>query len=185
MRTIVNSTYISLDGVVVNPHMWPSANSRHDQRSETIQADLIEASDVLIMGRATYDVFAPAWTTRSGDRVSDRINTMPKIVVSSTMTDPTWANTRVVAPGDIVEEVARLKAEGGGHILQYGVGVVTRTLMEQGLLDELRLWTHPVLVGAGAHDDLLFRPSTAMLFDLVDTTVLGNGIIVATYRVQH
>lgn len=84
------------------------------------------------MGRRTYDVFAPAWSSRSGDPYTDRINAMRKVVVSTTLTDPEWANTEVVA-GDVAGRVRDLKAEAGGDIVQYGFGDVSRLLLDAGL----------------------------------------------------
>ena len=132
------------------------------------------------MGRRTYEVFAPAWSSRSGDPYSDRINTMRKVVVSTTLTDPEWTNTEVIA-SDVVDRVRDLKAQDGGHIVQYGFGDVSRLLLEHGLFDQLQLWIHPQLVGPSDASDLLSRPGTAATFDLVDSRVLSNGIILATY----
>ncbi|HZA78974.1 MAG TPA: dihydrofolate reductase family protein [Acidimicrobiales bacterium] len=131
-------------------------------------------------GRRTYEVFAPAWSSRSGDPLSDRINTMRKVVVSTTLTDPEWKNTEVIA-GDVVGRVRDLKDEDGGHIVQYGFGDVSRLLLEHGLIDQLQLWIYPQLVEPRDVGDLLYRPGTAATFDLVDTRVLSNGIVLATY----
>ena len=111
------------------------------------------------MGRRTYDVFAPAWTSRSGDAYSDRINAMRKVVVSGTLTDPQWQHTEVIA-GDVAGAVRRLKDEDGGHIVQYGFGDVSRLLLEQGLFDQFQLWIHPQLVGPPDASDLLYRPGS-------------------------
>jgi dihydrofolate reductase len=180
MRQLINSTYITLDGVIEGPHLWPSLKSGTSDEGDKIQTDLLEACDIVLMGRRTYDVFAPAWTSRSGDAYSDRINTMRKIVVSTTLTDPQWSNTEVIA-GDVAGRVRDLKNEDGGHIVQYGFGDVSRLLLEHGLFDEFQLWIHPQLVGPRDADDLLSRPGIAATFDLVDSRALSNGIILATY----
>jgi dihydrofolate reductase len=83
------------------------------------------------MGRRTYDGFAPVWPTRSGDPISDHINAMPKYVVSTTLTDPEWNNTRVI-DGDAAAEITRLKQAPGKDIVQYGFGVLSRLLLEHG-----------------------------------------------------
>lgn len=149
--------------------------------ADAIQTDLLRACDIVLMGRRTYDVFAPAWSSRSGDPYTDRINAMRKVVVSTTLTDPEWANTEVVA-GDVAGRVRDLKAEAGGDIVQYGFGDVSRLLLDAGLIDELQWWIHPQLVGPAGTTDLLSRPGTTATFELADVKVLSNGIILATYR---
>ncbi len=180
MRQLINSTYITLDGVIEGPHLWPSLKGGTSDEGDTIQTGLLETCDIVLMGRRTYEVFAPAWSSRSGDPYSDRINTMRKVVVSTTLTDPEWTNTEVIA-SDVVDRVRDLKAQDGGHIVQYGFGDVSRLLLEHGLFDQFQLWIHPQLVGPGDVSDLLSRPGTAATFDLVDSRVLSNGIILATY----
>ena len=183
MGKIVNSTYISLDGVVENPHLWPSLPAGRGDTGDQIQIDLLQDSDAVVMGRHTYDGFAPVWPTRSGDPYSDRINTMPKYVVSSSLTDPEWANTTVIdGGGDVVGEIRRLK-DSGQDLVQYGFGQLSFAMLEAGLLDEIRLWVHPQIVGSGGMDDLLFRESTPTNLRLLDTTALGNGIVILSYAV--
>jgi dihydrofolate reductase len=181
MRQLINSTYITLDGVVEGPHLWPPLKAGTSGEGDRIQTDLLETCDIVLMGRRTYDVFAPAWTSRSGDPYSDRINTMRKVVVSTTLADPQWANTEVTA-GDVGARVRELKDEDGGHIVQYGFGDVSRLLLDDGLFDQLQWWIHPQLVGPRDPADLIYRPGTAATFELVDSRALGNGIILATYR---
>jgi dihydrofolate reductase len=181
MRQLINSTYITLDGVVEGPHLWPPLKAGTSGEGDRIQTDLLETCEIVLMGRRTYDVFAPAWSARSGDPYSDRINTMRKVVVSTTLADPQWANTEVVA-GDVVARVRDVKGEDGGHIVQYGFGDVSRLLLDNGLFDQLQLWIHPQLVGPSDAADLLYRPGTTATFELVDSRVLSNGIILATYR---
>ncbi|HEX5781015.1 MAG TPA: dihydrofolate reductase family protein [Solirubrobacteraceae bacterium] len=179
MRRIVNSTYISLDGVIEAPHTWPPAGP-DDPAAFEIQTELLHSCDVLIMGRHTYEGFAPVWPTRSGDPYSDHINSMRKYVVSSTLRDPEWENTTVIA-GDPVEEIRRLKEETGKDIVQYGFGQLSHALMEHGLLDELRLWVHPFFVGKEGPDGLIYREGGAARFELKDTIPLKSGIVVLTY----
>ena len=180
MRRLINSTYITLDGVVEGPHLWPPLKRGTSDEGDAIQTDLLETCDIVLMGRRTYDVFAPAWSSRSGDPYSDRINTMRKVVVSTTLTDPAWANTEVIAD-HVAARVGAFKDEDGGDIVQYGFGDVTRLLLGHGLFDQLQLWIHPQLVGPSDASDLLYRPGSAATFDLVDSRVLSNGIILATY----
>jgi dihydrofolate reductase len=180
MRTIINSTYISLDGVIENPRDWP-ASDVEDDAGTTIQTELLFACDAVLMGRRTYEGFAPVWSTRSGDPYSDRINSMAKYVVSSTLTELAWSNTTVIG-GDPVAEIKRLKAEPGLNIVQYGFGQLSYTLLEHGLLDELRLWVHPFFIGSGGPEDLLYRDGPLTNLTLVDTRVLKSGVVILTYE---
>lgn len=180
MRRIINSTYITLDGVVERPHEWPSIGDRGSEGDE-IQAELLLSCDALVMGRRTYEAFAPVWPTRSGDAFSDHINSMAKYVVSSTLTDPEWNNTTVVS-GDPLAEIKRLKEAPGKDIVQYGFGQLSYAMMEHGLLDELRLWVYPLFLGNAQVDELIYRDCPTATFDLVDTQVLHNGVVVLSYR---
>jgi dihydrofolate reductase len=118
----------------------------------------------------------------SGDPYSDHINAMEKWVVSTTLTQPEWHNSEVIA-GDVAAEIAERKAQDGGDIVQYGFGPVTDLLLAHGLLDELRLWVHPFMLGTGDASDLLFRPERAAQFELADVTRLASGNVVLTYHV--
>jgi dihydrofolate reductase len=180
MRRIINSTYISLDGVIEDPQDWPSGGVADDS-AYTIQRDLLFSCDAVLMGRRTYEGFAPVWQTRAGDDVSDRMNSMAKLVVSRTLDRPDWTNTTVIS-GDPVAEIERLKAEPGLDIVQYGFGRLSYTLMEHGLLDELRLWIHPLFVGGGGPEDLLYRDSRMTKLRLVDTRVLKSGVVILNYE---
>jgi dihydrofolate reductase len=179
MSKLVNSTYITLDGAVENPHTWPSGRHEDDGRAQEVQTKLLLDSDAVLMGRRTYDGFAMLWPTKSGDPYSDKINAMEKLVASTTLSDPEWSNTTVIAD-DLVGEISRRK-ESAGDIVQYGFGEVSRTLLDAGLIDELRLWVHPLLVGSGTADDLLFRDGTTAQLELADVDRLASGIVILTY----
>ncbi len=178
MGNFVNSTYITLDGVIQDPQDWPSLGSLSPSGNE-VQSELLFASDALLMGRRTYDGFLPVWPTMSGDPYSDRINAMPKYVASTTLRDPTWPNTTVI-DNELVDHVAELKAQTTGYVLQYGFGDVSRALLAAGLIDELRLWIHPFFVGTGGPEALIYRDIPVARFELAGTTALGS-IIVLNY----
>jgi dihydrofolate reductase len=182
MRKIVNSSYLTLDGLVDNVGDWPSTGGGDEERRVKIQLDLLEASDIMIMGRRTYEIFAPVWSAQSGDPFSDRINALPKYVVSSTLTSPDWNNTQVI-DGDPVAAIRELKEQDGGHIVQYGFGRLSFALLEAGLLDELVLWMHPFFVGRGGPEALLYRDTRQTMFELADVTSLASGLVVLSYRV--
>jgi dihydrofolate reductase len=180
MGKIVNATYMTLDGDIQNMQDWhfdffgPEAI-----RAATAQ---LFTSQALIMGRATYEGFKEAWPGQAGtNEFADRMNNIKKYVVSTTLTDPSWTNSTVVgACGDTVAEVRALKEEPG-DILQYGYGDVTRLLVEHGLLDELRIWLHPVLSGNAKATDLLFRDTGQVRFALNGVESHSSGIVVLSY----
>lgn len=139
--------------------------------------------DTLLMGRRTYEGFAPVWPTRSGDAYSDHINAMDKYVVSSTLKDPEWHNTTVIDSDPIVA-IEAMKAKPGKDIVQYGFGQLTHALLEHGMLDELRLWVHPLLVRSGGPQDLLYRDGSLTQLKLDGVTQLDNGIAILNYQVR-
>jgi dihydrofolate reductase len=179
MSRVINSTYITIDGAVENPQNWPSGRHEDDGRALEIQTELLLSCEAVLMGRRTYGGFAPVWSGKAGDPYSDKINAMEKLVASTSLGEPEWNNTTVIAE-DLVGEIGRRK-ENGGDIVQYGFGAVSRALLEAGLLDELRLWVHPLMIGAGNAEDLLFRAGTAAQFDLAEVTPLASGIVILTY----
>jgi dihydrofolate reductase len=181
MRKIINSTYITLDGVVQDPHLWPSLGSAGTEISYAIQNDLLQACDAVIMGRRTYESFAAAWPTRSGDALSDRMNAMRKLVVSSTLRDPTWNNTSVISQ-DVVGEIAKLKKQPGQDIVQYGFGPVTYALLQHDLLDEVRFWVHPLILGRNGTAAPHFLDCPPARFDLMSSRSLPNGITILNYE---
>ena len=137
------------------------------------------AGDVLLLGRLTYEDFAAAWPARENTEFGARMNAMPKVVVSSTLTDPTWRNTTVLS-GDVAGQVAKLKDRYDGDILVFGSVALIDTLRERGLIDEYRLMIHPVLLGEGKR---LFRDGSVPAdLELVGSLAVGPNVIVLTYR---
>jgi dihydrofolate reductase len=183
VRQIINSTFLTLDGAVEDPHLWPSSGSSNG-RAEAMQTELLATCDAVLMGRRTYESFAAVWPTRSGDPFSDRINAMRKLVVSTTLRNPAWNNTTVIA-GDVAGELARLKEEPGGNIVQYGIGPVTYTLLEHGLQDELRLWLHPLILGRKGPSLPHFHVCPTTQLRLLESTALPNGEVMLRYGVRR
>ncbi|MBA9003943.1 dihydrofolate reductase family protein [Thermomonospora cellulosilytica] len=180
MRKIINSTYVSLDGVISNPQIW--TGPYFQEEAAGFANEQLFSCDALIMGRRTYEGFAEAWPQMeeaTGD-FGVRMNTMPKYAVSTTLKNPEWKNTTVISE-NVPEEIARLKEQPGQDILQYGFGPVTRLMIEHGLLDELRLWIHPVLAGENEPEGLLLAEGFKASFELADTRILKTGVIIATY----
>lgn len=181
MRRIVNSTYISLDGVIVNPQDWPSLPKKDDGTGMTLQTELILDCDAVLMGRGTYEAFASVWEGGSGDPYTDQINAITKYLVSTTLKDPSWAHT-VVIESDPLDEIERLRAAPGKDIVQYGFGTLSHAMMQRGLIDELQLWVHPFFVGHGGPGHLLYRDGPLAMFDFAGARPLTSGIVVLTYR---
>lgn len=179
MRRLINSTYMSLDGVVTNPQEWTFPF--RDDSANQFAFEQLMASGALLMGRRTYEAFALVWPTMKDEQgFADKMNSMPKHVASRTLRNPTWNAT--VIQGDLAEAVGRLKQAPGEDILQYGYGPVTRTLIEHGLLDELRLWLHPILVGRGQVNDLLIGPEAKSTMELVDLKRYDSGLLILSYQ---
>jgi dihydrofolate reductase len=177
MRKLVESTFVSLDGSIENPQNW--SPPYWDDEHRAYASKLLWDADALLLGRATYEGFAQAWPPRAGaDEFTDRMNTMPKYVASSTLedTDMTWNAT--VLQGDAVEAIRKLKAEDGGNLLKYGTGELDRTLLEHGLVDEFHFWVFPVVAGQG---DRLFDGLDLTTLKLVETNRFASGIVVLVY----
>src|SRR5262245_18140914 len=154
MGRIVVTEYISVDGVVEAPSGtealervgWTDDFSR-GQEGAAFKVDETMASDALLLGRRTYDEFAAVWPQIPGE-FADKFNAMPKYVVSSTLESPEWSNTTVLR-GDLVDEVTKLRDRYERDIVVHGSPQLAQALIEHDLVDELRLMTYPVIVGAG------------------------------------
>ena len=178
MRRIVVSTYVSLDGIYLDPTEW--SLPYFDEAAGAYLQELMSDAEALLMGRVTYEGFSAAWTQREGD-IADRFNTMPKHVASRTLSAPlSWNNSHLVE-GELVDHVAKLKQEGDGSILMYGTGPVAIALMNAGLVDEHHSWIHPVVWG-GDEPRLFGSGLERFSFELVDTTTTPSGIVILHHR---
>lgn len=177
MRKLIVSTMSTLDAVIENPQNW-SFDYTNDEFIAYAREQLF-ATDMLVMGRVTYEGFAEAWSARAGaDDFADRINSLPKYVASRTWPGPLTWNANLIR-GDVVQEVAKLKAGSGGYILQYGSGELTRTLLQHGLIDELRLLVYPVAVGTGLR---VFENIPQTRMKLLETKTFSTGVVVVHYE---
>ena len=151
------------------------------EEGDKFKLDELMAGGGQLLGRMTYELFAAAWPTMADEQgAADQMNSMPKYVVSTTLKDPEWTNTTVLK-GDVAEEVKKLKEEIDGDILVYGSGQLVATLLDEGLIDELRLMVHPAIVGEGKH--LFGAQSDLSILKLTDSKPVGpDGIIVLTYE---
>jgi dihydrofolate reductase len=153
MRTLIVSEFVTLDGVMeapggepTHPHTgWVMDYPGPDHFAYKLEEVL--AAEILLIGRVTYESFAGAWPMRTGE-FADKMNGMRKVVVSNTLTDPAWNNTTVLE-GDVVAGVTELKQQDGGPILVAGSKTLVHTLLDNDLVDELRLMVFPLTIGAG------------------------------------
>jgi dihydrofolate reductase len=189
MAKIVISTNVSLDGVVQDPDGsegfdrggWFGRFGGQDlEEWAKVMFDQALGTAGLLVGRRTDEWFAARWLSRSGEW-ADRLNGLPKYVVSSTLQTPRWSNATVLQ-GDVVAEVSKLKQELDGDIVVFGSSQLGRTLVEHDLVDELRLVVFPVVLGAGQR---LFGETREMKpMRLVDTRIIGDGLVHLTYELE-
>lgn len=173
MRKLVESTFMTLDGVISRPQDW--SPPYWDDEHTAYAGKLLDPADALLLGRDTYEGFAAAWPGRPGE-YADKINAMPKHVASRTLTETTW-NASIIE-GDVAEAVEALKDQDGGDIIKYGTGELDRALVENQLVDEFHFWVFPVVVGKG---DRLFDGLDLTSLKLVDTSRFESGIVVLVY----
>jgi dihydrofolate reductase len=184
MGRIVVTEFISLDGVIEAPGGgedykyggWTFEIDRGDEGNQ-FKLDETMSSAALLLGRRTYEGFAAAWPERDGE-FADKFNTMPKYVVSSTLRDPEWTNSTVLS-GDVVDEITKLKKEQDGDIVVHGSARLVQSLIENDLVDELRLMVFPVVLGTGKR---LFGETTdKKLLQLSSSRVVGDGVAIQVY----
>ncbi len=185
MARIVVTEFVSLDGVVEDPGGsesfkyggWSFEFDRGPEGDE-FKVEETRNSQALLLGRVTYEGFAEAWPSRDGE-FADMFNSMPKYVVSSTLQAPEWTNSTVLG-GDLVEEVSKLREGPDGDIVVHGSAQLAQTLIENDLVDELRLMVFPVVLGTGKR--LFGDPGEKKTFTLVDSKAVGDGVLVLTYQ---
>jgi dihydrofolate reductase len=185
MGKIVVSDNVSLDGVIQDPAGDEGFRvggwvGQIKDREELNRLTLDEAlgTEALLLGRRSYEWFAARWPSRSGE-LADRLNSMPKYVVSSTLEDPDWNNSTVLK-GDVLNEVSKLKQELNGEIVVLASFQLVRMLLEHDLVDELRLKIYPVVLGAG--ERLFGETSNKKPMRLVGTQTVDGDIAFLTYE---
>ena len=173
MRKLIESTLVSLDGVIEAPERWAIFD---DEASELSMQEL-DNYDGFVMGRVTYERFRDNWGA-GGNPYLDRIGAMPKYVASRSLDDVTW-NATLLGP-DVVTAIQDLKAQPGKDLIKYGTSRLDATLLGVGLVDELRVWIMPVVVGSGQRIFEDVEPSSLRL-NLTDVRRLRGGSAVLTY----
>jgi dihydrofolate reductase len=185
MGNVVVSQFVTLDGVFEDPGGaegldrggWAFRFERGEE-GDRFKLDEVMGSDALLLGRVTYEGFAAAWPSRTGD-FADKFNGMPKYVVSSTLERADWNNTTVIAD-DVPARVAELKERHQGNVLVNGSARLVDLLLDHDLVDELRLMVFPVVLGAGRR---LFGEGKETPLQLADAKPVGpDGVVVLVYR---
>lgn len=177
MRKIVVSEFITVDGVIQDPHLW-TFEFWSDQTAQFKLNELV-AADSLLLGRVTYEGFAAAWPSMTDEAgFADRMNGYPKYVVSKTLTEASWNNSTIIND-DVVGVIAALKGQPGNDVLVFGSADLIQTLARHDLVDEYRLMVYPLLRGEGQR--LFSETLDAKKLQLAGTEQLGNGVIVLTY----
>ena len=179
MRKVVSWLFISLDGVAEAPNEW-----QFDVMDDDMMADITaqtDAEDAMLLGRVTYQDWAPYWPTSPDETYASHINNIPKYLISTTLNDVEWGKWEkpTVIKDNLPEEITKLKKQPGKNIGVGGSPTLVRSLLKNGLLDELKLIVHPVIVGKGKR---LFNDSDLQRLKLVDSRVTGTGVVILTYQ---
>jgi dihydrofolate reductase len=182
---IVVTEFVSLDGVMEDPggsegtkHAGWSFEISRGEEGDKFKLDETMGSDALLLGRKTYEGFAEAWPSRDGE-FADKFNTMRKYVVSSTLQSPEWSNSTVLS-GDLVEDVTRIREEHDGDVVVHGSAQLVQGLLENDLVDELRLMVFPVVLGSGKR--LFGETSGKKRLQLTSSKNVGDGVEILIYQ---
>ncbi len=177
MRKIVAALFISLDGVVQSPDQWQF--DHFDEDMGTAMQAALAAQDTVLLGRVTYQEWAPYWPTATDEPFASYINSTPKVVASTTLKTVSWQNSTLIT-GDLATALARLKQQPGKNIGVAGSPTLVRSLLRAGLLDTLTLMVHPVVVGRGQR---LFQDGDALQrLQLVEAKTTRTGVLLAAYQ---
>ena len=187
MGQIVVTEFVSLDGVIQDPGGaegtefggWTFRFPADD--GQAFKFDELMSADVQLLGRITYEEFAASWPAMEGTtgEFGVKMNAMPKVVMSTTLTNPTWKNSTVLTGHDLPGVIADLKQAYAGDILVAGSATLVESLREHDLVDEYRLMVHPVILGEGKK---LFKDGTAADLTLVETRKAGPDVVLLIYR---
>jgi len=183
MRKVVAAEFLSLDGVMESPDKWhfPYFNEEMGQAV----GEGFAAADAMLMGRVNYEEWAAYWPGQDPEEnpMAAQMNSMKKYVVSTTLEDPLgWQNSTLIGD-NVADEIANLKQGEGGDIVVSGSGALVRSLLQYGLLDELKLMIHPVVVGGGKR--LFGEGGERKELELVDSKTFATGVVYLTYRPAH
>jgi dihydrofolate reductase len=177
MRKVVAGLFISLDGVTESPEKWQF--DHFDAEMMSNMASTIDAQDAILLGRVTYQEWAPYWPTSNDEPFASYINNIPKYVVSTTLDRVEWNNSTLIK-SSLTEEIARLKGQPGKNIGVAGSPTLVRSLLLNNLLDELTLMIHPVVAGSGKR---FFNGGNDLKrLKLVGSQITSTGVTILTYQ---
>lgn len=186
MRKLIATEYLTLDGVMEAPGDETSLGDHggwsflfSSEEHSKFKFDELFTSDVILLGRATYEIFAATWPTRTGG-FADRINSLPKYVVSTTLEKAEWNNSHLIKDAQyVVEEVFKLKQQPGQNILVYGSADLVHMLRQHNLIDEYRFMVYPIILGTGKR---LFKDGNNTTLKLVKSQTFSTGVVVLIYQ---
>ena len=179
MRKIVVSEFMSLDGVVEAPDTWQFPFQSEEMGEITERQ--INDTDVFLLGRATYEIFAEFWPTQTNNEfgIADKLNSAPKYVISATLENADWNNSTQIKS---IEDIRKLKQEDAGIIGITGSVKLVHSLLEVGLIDEIQVLVHPLVLGKGIR---LFADGYHSSMTLADSKALPNGVMFLSYQIEH
>jgi dihydrofolate reductase len=169
MGKLTTTCFITLDNVVQDPHLWSGDYQSEDTGS--LNDSVLREADAMVLGKTTYEGFAAAWPSRSGDPFSDKFNSMPKYVVSTTLETADWNNSTILSE-DPFARIRELKAEQ--NLLTWGSPSLVQGMLREGLVDELVLLYSPIVLGEGKR---LFGEGARHDLEVTETTRLGGGML--------
>ena len=180
MRKLIATEFVTLDGVMEDPGVWQLKNDLFDEAMGPVVNDAYTSADALLLGRVTYQEWAEFWPKQSdADPFTKLLNGIPKFVVSTTLKRLDWTNSHLIQ-GDVAAEVTKLKQAVGRDILIAGSATLLSSLLASGLIDEVQLFVHPIVVGRGKR--LFVDGIDPTLLKLVGSQTFGTGVVVKTYQ---
>lgn len=182
MRKIVVSEFLSADGVMEAPDTWQFPFQTEEMGEITERQ--ISDTDAILLGRATYEIFAEFWPTQTQNEfgVADKMNNAPKYVVSTTLPKADWNNSTLIK-SNVIEEIRKLKQQPGGKIGIIGSATLTHSLLEAGLIDEIQVLVHPIILGKGVR--LFVDGGRPWPMKVTHAQALSNGVVYLSYQIEH
>lgn len=182
MRKIVVSEFLSADGVMEAPDTWQFPFQTEEMGAITLRQT--NDTDAYLLGRLTYDIFAGFWPTQTHNEfgIADKMNSAPKYVVSTTLQNAEWNNSTIIR-SNVIEEIRKLKQQPGGRIAIIGSATLVHSLLEAGLIDEIQVLVHPLVLGKGVR--LFADGGRPAAMKLAESKILSNGVVFLSYQLEH